>query len=163
MTTVETKANIKEATRTLADRLKAELTVDAATGVGTFAPETFANNLPEGLTMDHVEAVYGYQDQLVAAGALAVGESAIPVLEKAGETSRVTATLSTTGKNYIGYAFDRSRQVPTRNEDGTTGTREKFGSMTVDIVTYGTKNRGQLAQVKNELSEMALAAFGSKK
>ena len=49
MTTVENKANIKEATRTLADRLKAELTVDAATGVGTFAPDTFSKNLPEGL------------------------------------------------------------------------------------------------------------------
>jgi hypothetical protein len=163
-TATETKSKITEATRSLADRLKAEITVDAKTGT-TPTPKTFfKDNLPEGLTMDHVSLYEGYRDTLIKAGGLALGELATPVMAENPELERATLTIPTSdnGKNYIGYAFDRERQVPNRNEDGTTGTKTKYGSLTVDVVTYGTKNRGELANVKSELSEMAMAAFGKK-
>lgn len=165
MSNVETavKSKITEGTRTLAEKLKAEITIDAGTGTTAPLKDVFAANLPEGLTMDHVEAVFDYQDTLIKAGGLALGEAANAVMKDNKDLARVTMTIPTVGKNYLGFAYDRSRQVPTRNEDGTTGTREKFGALTVDVVTYGTKNRGEFAHVKNELSENALAAFGKSK
>jgi len=164
MSTVETtvKSKITETTRSLADKLKAEITVDVTTGTVADQKSFFMDNLPEGVTPELVATYEGYKDTVVKAGGLALGEVSIDAMKANPELNRVTMTIPTVGKSYIGYAFDRSRQVPSRNDDGTTGTREKLGALTVDVVTYGTKNRGEFAAVKNELSEMALMGLSKK-
>lgn len=162
MTVETTKSNLKPETLSLSERLQAEITLDPKTGTTQRPEDIVAKVLPEGLTIDMIERVDSFKAELVTAGAHALGVISNPAMAENADLTRTTLTLPTSGKNYIGFAYDRSRQVPTRNEDGTTGTREKFGVVTADIVSYGTKNRGEFAKVKSELSEMALAAFGKK-
>lgn len=164
MATTETtvKHNIKPEIRATADLLKAEIALDKKSGIATVDAGTYIKLLPPGLTKDIVEAVQAYNTQIVAAGALALGEMAIPVMKKDANLDRATLTIPMTGKDYIGVSFDRSRQVPSRDADNNpNGTKTKFGSTTTEIAMYGTKSRGQLMQVKNLLGELAVAAFGS--
>lgn len=161
MATETTKSNIKPEIVALADKVKALMNMDKKSGIATVADDTYTKLMPEGLTKEIVEQVQTYNSQLVAAGALALGEAAIPVMKKNDAVDRATLTIPMVGKDYIGLSFDRSRQVPSRDADNNpNGTRTKFGSTSAEIVQYGTKSRGQLLNVKNLLGEKAAEAFG---
>jgi hypothetical protein len=81
------------------------------------------------------------------------------------ELERSTLELPTIGKDGFDFTYDRSRQVqtPERNADGsvTAGTKTAFGSLRVGYKTYGTKSRGELLKVKEQLANDAAKVFGS--
>lgn len=160
MSTTATKSAIKPEILELSEKLKAEITLDKKTGVATVSPDTYMKLAPAELTKDVLESVQQFNANMIAASAHAIGTLAVPAMKKDASLDKVTLTIPTVGKDYIGVAFDRSRQVPDRGADGVNGTKTKFGSTSTEFVIYGTKSRGQLLNVKNELSEMAMKAFG---
>ena len=160
MAKTETASNVKLHILELSERLQSEITLDKKTGVGTVAEGTYERLLPGGIDMDTVKKINEHNQAMVAAGTHALGVVSIPVMKKDNDLGRTTLVIPTVGKDYMGFAFDRSREVRAPGSDTPV---TKFGSTTQEIVTYGTKNRGDLAKVKSELAEMALDAFGSKK
>ncbi len=155
------KSTIKPEIQKLADALTKEMTFDKKTGIISVDAGTYVKLMPADLTKDMAEKVQAYNNQLVAAGALAVGTMAIPVMKKDENLDKVTMVVPMIGKDYAGFAFDRSRQVPSRDADNNpNGTKTKFGSTSVEMVAYGTKTRGQLSNVKTLLGELAAEAFG---
>jgi hypothetical protein len=161
--TTETISKILPEVREKAEELKKEIPpASIKAGSVTVDKATYVRLMPANVTEEMVENVQAYNSLLVAAGSLAIGELAIPAMKKDKALDRITLTIPMTGKDYIGVAFDRSRQVPSRDaENNPNGTKTKFGSTSVEIAMYGTKSRGQLLIVKNELAELAKAAFGS--
>lgn len=162
-TKTEKKSSVKIDTVDLSNKLSEAITLDKKSGVATIDPETYVKLLPAGLTKTNVEALRAYDSHILAAGAHALGKLSIPVMKKDANLDKTTLTIPMTGKDYIGISFDRSRQVPSRDENNQpNGTKTKFGAVSAEIVLYGAKTRGQLAAVKSELTEMAAAAFGDK-
>jgi hypothetical protein len=138
------------------------MTLDKKTGKIEIEEGTYVKFLPEGITEEQVKSVQAYNSLMATAAGLAVGNMAIPTMTKDAELNKVTLTLPTVGKDYIGISFDRSRQVPARDDNNQPcGTRTKFGNLSVEHAMYSTKSRGQLLAVKTLLGEQAMASFGS--
>lgn len=157
-----TKSAIKPEIVEMAASISKVMTLDKSTGIATCEEGTYKNLLPEGLTEEIVVAVQDYNGKMAAAASLALGNAAIPAMTKNKDLNKATLTLPTVGKDYIGVNFDRSRQVPARDENNQPcGTKTKFGSTSAEYSMYATGSRGQLLAVKKELAEQALAAFGS--
>ena len=158
---IEAKSGVKPEVRDMAKRVTEIFEIDKKTGATVPTAGAYVQLAPAHLTKQIFEDVQAYNNLFLAAGALALGEAAIPVMKKNADLDKVTLTIPMIGKDYMGFAFDRERQVPSRDADNNpNGTKTKYGSMSVEIVSYGTKTRGQLSQVKAELGELAMAAFG---
>jgi hypothetical protein len=155
-TETATESKVHPRVRSLADTLKAEITVDKKTGTSTPSADYLEKTLPEGLTVDHIKATFDHVQDLVAAGTLALGELSTPVMKKDESLTRTSLVLPLTGKNHIGVVFDRTREVRAPGSDTPV---TKYGSSTQEVVIYGAKNRGELAKVKDELADLAMAAF----
>lgn len=161
---IEAKSSVKPEVRDFAKRVKEIFTIDKKTGETVVTADSYVTLAPAHLTKEILTDVQAYNNLFLAGGALAFGEEAIPVMKKNDGVDQVTLKVPMIGKDYMGFAFDRSRQVPSRDADNNpNGTKTKFGSMSVEIVSYGAKTRGQLSQVKSELGELAMAAFGKSK
>lgn len=158
----KTKAvpDVKPEVLELAGKVKEGLTIDNKTGIITAIPDLYTRLLPETVTKETIEALQAHNTRMVSATTLAVGEIAMPVLKKNKELEEASLKLSMVGKDAMNVTLARSRQVPSRNEDGTTGTQTKYGSVSVSIDEYSTGPRGDFKKVKQFLSEQAMTAFG---
>jgi hypothetical protein len=155
------KSPIKQEITELSEQIAAVMTMDKKTGVCTVPDGIYVKLLPAGITEEIVKDVQTYNSNFATAAALTVGEAAIPVMKKDKELLNASLEIKTVGKDTIGVSFDRSRQVPSRDENNQpNGTKTKFGSTSVEIVSYGAKTRGQLKLVKEMLAEKAFASFG---
>jgi NADPH-dependent glutamate synthase beta subunit-like oxidoreductase len=152
---VEIKKEVVE----MAALIKADLKIDASTGVGVTSAALYEQLLPEGLTMDQVKALQDHNSTVFAAAALAVGESSIPLMKDNKDLEKVTAEILVGHKDKIKINFDRERSFP---DQQTKGTITKMGQVNIGYDMYGTKNRGEVTKVKNFLTEMALEALGGK-
>lgn len=149
--------SIKYQVRELADTIAKEIKIDKATGVATVGEDLYTRTLPEGIDADVITKIQEHNTAFAAAGLLALGEAAIPVMKKNKELAGAELSVPTVGKDSFSFTFDRSRQVP----DGNGGTKESFGTSGVKFNMYGAGSRGEGKKVKAELSEQALASFGS--
>lgn len=119
MTTVNetaVKSTIKQDILDLSASLTKVMTIDSKTGSVTVEPETYVKLLPEGLSKEQVIQVQDYNSRLAAAAAHAVGMLAIPVMKKNKDLDRASMSMGTVGKDTLSVNFDRSRQVPSRDE-----------------------------------------------
>lgn len=140
----------------LSDKIKKAVEVDASTGVITTPKDLYESLLPETLTIEQVKTLQEHNSQVIAASAKAVGELAIPLMAENKELDRVSLEIGVGHKDKINVTFDRSRQVPDRE---TNGTKTKHGIVSADYTMYGAKSRGEMLKVKNELAEAALKAL----
>ena len=131
---------------------------NADADVRQFLPEELNSVLPEGSAVQIKKAFQKYDSSLFIPGALkAVGDSSIDVMKKNAEVNQTSVTIPMIGKDSLNISFQRERQIPNPNGEGTN---TKFGSVSVKFDMYSVGSRGQLLKVKQELSEKATAAFG---
>ena len=157
---VENKGPVlKEETKELAKMIQSELKLE---GEKITCPEDlYTKMLPDGITPEIIKTISKRNANIVAAVGLAVGNIANKAMGKDKKIERVTMEMPTVGKDHIDFNYDRSREVPARDEAGNpAGTRTKFGSLTVNMTNYATKPHGQLNAVKRFLSEQAIESFG---
>lgn len=150
-------SQINENVVALKEKIKAAVTPDASTGVIGSPKELYESLLPEGLTLELKKQFQTHDGQVVAAAAAATGEIGIELMQKNKELDRVSLEIPVGHKDKINIAFDRSRQVPDRE---TNGTKTKYGVLSADYTMYGSKSRGDMLKVKTELAEAALKALG---
>lgn len=104
-----------------------------------------------------LEAEQKYKSSFIAAAGHAFGGKSIDVMKKHNDISQTNMNISTIGKDSLDFVF--KREVPVPNPGGE-GTKVSYGSLQVKANTYSAGNRGQLAKVKQDLSERAQSAFG---
>lgn len=156
----DSKATFKPATRELADKIHKHIHIDPKTGVAD--PEklltVFVDNLPEGLTKEHVEALDSFIPQFAAASYLALGEAAVPVFKKHPKLEApVTATFPTVNKSKFDGVIDRSSQV---RAPGQTETTTKYGTGSMKLDFYGlAAHRGEFKKVRDHLTDLATSAL----
>jgi CRISPR/Cas system CMR subunit Cmr4 (Cas7 group RAMP superfamily) len=151
---------IKQEIVNLAAAIRADIKIDAATGVATVGPDLYERLLPEGLTVDIIKQVKEHDTKIIAAVPLALGEEAIPVMKKNKGLENATLIMPTVGKDTIGATFTRQREATNPAAPGTTMTIH--GAVRVEMTQYANGSRGELAKVKTALREMAWDAFGKK-
>jgi hypothetical protein len=151
---------LKPATEELAARIKKELTFDHKSGVATITKDFYASTLPEGITVNLIEQLQDHNTVIAAAAGLAFGQASETFLKKNKDFPRTEFELPTVRKDGFEFTYDRTRQVPTRNADGTTGTRAAHGMLRVGYRTYGAESVGELKKVKSLLSESAARVLG---
>ena len=66
------------------------------------------------------------------------------------------------GKDTFTYTFDRSTQVPAGapKEGEAAQMKTKYGALNIKADYHATKNVGEMAKVKNDLADKALAGWG---
>lgn len=172
----EVKAvTLKPTTEELTARMKKAIHIDPKTGVGKITDNWYVENLgTEGVSED-LKAKYpgiesdapaimkGFQDfntRVAAAGGLAFGQHAETVMHKHKDLTRCELEIPTIHKDGFEMTYDRERQVPSRNADGTTGTKTAYGMLRVGYRTYGAESVGELKKAKAILSASAAKVFG---
>jgi hypothetical protein len=173
--TTTTDIKFKPTTTELSAEIKKEMKLDPKTGVGSVTEGWYVNNLgravPDdikakypGIENDVVPIIKSVQDHntiVAAAAGLAFGQMSEAVMKDNKEIERTTMDLPTLGKDGFDFTYDRTKQVPDRTADGTVGTKTVHGSLRVGYRTYGTKSRGELLKVKEQLATDAAKVFGS--
>jgi hypothetical protein len=173
--TTTTDIKFKPTTTELSAEIKKEMKLDPKTGVGSVTEGWYVNTLgsavPDdikakypGIENDVVPIIKGVQDHntiVAAAAGLAFGQMSQDAMQANKELERATLELPTIGKDGFDFTYDKTRQVPDRTADGTVGTKTVHGSLRVGYRTYGTKSRGELMKVKEQLAIDAAKVFGS--
>lgn len=108
----------------------------------------YAANLPEGVTVKNIEDLQAYNAMFAAGGAHAISQMGEDYLKKHKDVTRLSADVTTVKKDGFEFTYDRSRTVPSRNEDGTTGTAVQHGAIRVAHRAYAAESVGELKKVK---------------
>lgn len=137
------------------------LTVTGANG--TFAPEAYEKLLEQqGVDKETYIRVQEANAVIYPALAAALGHKGVPVLKENAEVNNIVAVMNAFGKDVISVGLKRSNPYTLRDSDGkVTGTGTSYGVLTVDHKIYGTKTRGQMAQVKGMIGELATASLST--
>lgn len=88
--------DIKPATRTLADSMKAAMTM-GENGIAVTAPDWYETNLPEGLTIDLRKQFQNHDSAVMAAQAVALGEIGLPVMKENSTLTQISTSLAVGG------------------------------------------------------------------
>ena len=143
-----------------AEHVKKATKIDSKTGSAPPVEGVFIDNLPANLTKELIEEYEEYKTVAAAGTTLALGELSIPIMKKNKELERTNIILPTTGKNTLSVEFTKSRQVPFKNADGTSGLRPSYGSTHTQYNEYSDKSVGDLSKVKKILSAKADMELG---
>ena len=167
----ETKpAEINDSIRALAEKIKAGISIDKTTGLGTETGtpgKLFRTNLPKGITVDSVKEVNDYTSDFVAAVTLAAGEMSIDALKENSKLDKCKTKVKTMNRNVIETSVARGRG----SKDYKHGEqiKDENGNVTdtipVDVIKAGfvkttyrasfDKNNGDLKKVRSLISLMA--------
>lgn len=154
---------IKSEIQEMADVFTKALTVDNKAGTIVIEKDAYKKSLPEGLTVETVEQVRAHDAVVASAATLAVGTAANKIMKANEEIGKIAFAMPMTGRDKLKIGYDRERQVPNFTDGEPDGTRAKYGVATVGFDFVGTKTRGQMAAVKDLLSNQAMASFGNTK
>lgn len=111
----------------------------------------FEDNLPEGLTKDHVEGVHNYVTDFVAAGQLAIGEHVLDAMSKNKDIKEATGTIKMGVLGDATFSFDRDKTVtPPKGEPFV----QKLASRT-NVRFKSGENGPLLKSAREQLREMA--------
>ncbi len=147
-------SELKAATKELAEKLHNELKFDKETK--TIPDNSFyEKHLPEGLTMEVVEKVDGYNTTFIAASAHAVGKVAIEHMAKEKSLDQVSAEFQMGKKNTISHVVHRERSFTNPADPSKPIT--KMGDVSSVYTVHAGRNQGELKKVRNELHELAMS------
>lgn len=118
-------------------------------------PADFAEKLlPEGLTMETVEAVQDLTGEVVSGLGLALGNLGIKAFKKDPKLEQVSASFKF-GKDVHNATFQRVREVPINRPGEERKTAPKYGVLSNSVTVHGAGNKGNLRKVRQHLSAEA--------
>jgi hypothetical protein len=154
------ESKLKERVLTLAAQIESSIKLDKATGIGTSEGDVYGSNLPEGITMETVKTVNGYDADYVAAGTYAFGKLSVEAMKKSKGLEKTSVELDM-GVNKMTVAFDRTKEYTNSlAKEGEPNKITKFGVATTTFEVRGGKNSGELKKARQELNSLAQEAFG---
>lgn len=148
---------LKPEVTALAEKLKAGITLDSTTGIGSAKEDLYDSNLPETLTPAIVKEVSDFNTTFVAAGAFAFGSLAVEAMAGNKNLERATVEIGMGGKDNLNLSIDRSKTFNNHLAGG--GETVKFGIVTPGYEVVAGKNAGQLKKARLLVGELAAAAL----
>ncbi len=145
-------SELKEKTVELAQQIKGEVKYDKDNRT-IIDDNTYERHLPEGLSMNVIESVDGYNALYIAATAKASGEIAIEHMAKEPTLQTVTAQFQMGKKNEVSHVINREATYtnPTNPKEPIV----KHGDISSKFSVYAGLNRGDLKKVRSHLQELA--------
>ena len=139
--TTENTTPVTEAQRTLADVIKANLSIEKDTGTGTVSKDAWKNILAAtDVSESEYLKVNAFLKDLVPAGSLAWAETALPAFEANKDLETASVKIKLAGGDSIKLAVDRRVEFPVPGKPDEP-----------KIVRYGASTaKLQLAAVKNQ-------------
>lgn len=166
----EQKSKINAQVQSLTEIWEKAIEVTETNGkwAATAAEDTFANNLPEGQTIEQYKAMGEHIDNTVSAVANAYGRIATKAVAEGKcveADGRRTLDLEAVlwGKNRLNVAYTAEKTNVTKNPRNPEEiiTTVKHGDMRVQLEMNADANRGQLKAVKQEINDLAAEAFAA--
>ena len=152
------KKTLNDEILALSSKIRDSVTTDSIGTVKETNPgEVYEKNLPTGITMDTVKDLGDYNSSFIAAGCYAIGEIAIEAMTKDSKIDQVTGDIRMGVKDSAEYTVSRVKNHVDQFHGGKE--IEKYGHVAVSYEVKAGKNSGQLKLARQQLSEMALAAF----
>ena len=138
----------------IAQELKQDFVRDANDNQTFVVSDTncYANNLPEGITMETVEKIEDYNAEFIQASTKAFGELAIEALLNDPEAYDVVANIQMPGNNVLKATFDGLVEY---------NGKPKYGLMHLYEHNHSLDN-SDLKEVQSELSKLALEKLEGK-
>ena len=163
-TATETKKPaIKEEVTSLADRIKASLELDTASGLVAEKEgvSVYTDAATEaGLTQEAIGAVKKFETTVCAATTLAVGQIGVEAMKKHSDLGTVQGTI----KMYGDETFTAGIHRETTSRNPKTGEASQVHGQTfTSFAVTSSANKGQMAKVRSSLKEMAAEALGKGK
>lgn len=163
--TTEHKTEVKEHKKTeikaeilaMSDIIHKSLTVNKKEGSVTAADDIYEKTLPEGLTMDTVNAVGDHLKTFVPAAAHAFGKSAFEAMKAHKGTERVLTDIHLGKNDKLSLASDR--KSVTHPPGDATKEIVTYNRVTVSLDLRAGKSGSQLKAVRSEMNELAMAAL----
>lgn len=132
-------------------------TLDLEKETGVVSADTYEKLLlAAGSSLEQATIIDGVHKNLYPGLAHAVGVMSVPAMADKPELKKIVVEMPLLGKDKVVVSFDRER---TYADAGNNGTITKPGQVLVQHNVYGTKNRGEVAKVKNFLSQLALESL----
>ncbi len=131
-----------------------------ATAFAVIDPVFYASTLPEGITVKMIEDLQAHNALFAAGSARALSLTGEPYMKKHGEVTRIQFDIPTVKKDGFELTYDRSRTVPSRNEDGSMGSATQYGAIRVAHRAYAAESVGELKKVKQLSVASAAKAYG---
>ena len=162
----EKKSKISDEIRRIAGVVEQEAKLEEVSGRKTFVSDTaFEKTLPEGHTIKQYEDCFDHVDNFVAGSNLAFGKLAGDAIAR-GEFNQdedlktLNMHIPIWNKNFIESCYTdvitRTNVNPQNKDEKITTT--KHGEIRTAVKLNATQNRGQLKQVRSEISELAAEA-----
>lgn len=159
---MSTPAPVQQETLDLAEKFGEELKYDRATKAVSGLDKAYVKGLPPSLSEETVREVHRYNNLVIAALPLALGKKVIPHMKSDQGVTSVTAKMPTIGRDNLEVTIEREKQVRVPQPAGAPEvTKTVYGAVTAKYNMFGNRNAGELAKVKKELADQAMAAFGS--
>lgn len=156
----EMKMEIKPVIAELSKAIQKSITIDAKAAVPvTVSPTVYADNMPEGMTLDSVGAVREYDTNFVAATAHALGTMGVTAMAKDKALTSLEAEFNMGHKgNNVTHSLDRKKvTIDQLHNKGAEIT--KFGTMSTTVEFAAGKNAGQLKAARKAVSDMAMESL----
>ena len=148
---------LSQETLDLAEQIKAGIEIDSATGTATKVDNVYEASLPEGVTIDQVNAIGKHRTRFTAASAKAVGELAQAAMVANNKLESVEVAIPM-GK-YDTLNLKSSREKEIRNV-ATGETSVSYGHLSTPVIkSRSVNNSGELAMIRKALSEAGAASL----
>lgn len=156
-TVVETKTkSVDESVLALSAKIEEGVKLDKKLGTGEQTSELFDENLPEGLTTEHVKSLTNYSTTFVAAGTHAFGKLAVEAMKGNKTLKEANISIRMAGKDTLDINVLRSKEYSNplvKDSEPVT----KYGVVTAKYEVHAGANRAQLKVVRNTIAELAMA------
>lgn len=156
-TEVKPAATLKEDVLALSKTIEKSMGIDKKTGIVTTETDIYEKTLPEGLTLDVVNAVESHNGKFIAASAHAIGNIAISAMKSNKDLETAETVVKMAGKNSLGLNVDRTRTYP--NPQDKDKPIVKHGVVTVNYDIVADHNSGQLKAARSIIGDLAAAAL----
>lgn len=148
-------SEIKTEVVALAETLKGNIT-HAENGVLKVEADAFEKTLPEGLTMETVDAVYKHIGNVAPAFVLAAGEVSETVLKENKDLKNTSAQLKVGKHVDIDMTYDREIE---RRKSVSDPTMIKVQGATSVKINTRVRKSAEMSRVRASLSERAAGLF----
>ncbi len=156
--TTENKPAITEAQRTLADVIKANLTIDTDTGVPTPSKDTWKQILAAtDVTESEYLKVNGMLKDLVPAGSLALAEVSLPAFEANKDLETVSVKIKLAGGDSLKLGIDRRVEFPVPGKPDEPKI-VRYGAAVAKLQLSATKNQA-LSNAHAHINDLFAAAL----
>ena len=128
----------------------------------TLDEQFYFDNLPEGITKEHVEKVHNYDADFFAASGHAFGMKSIELMKadkNLEQTSFTTAVVKDTIKGTMNREWEKMTGAPKEGEP--VEKVKAYGQLTMGWHKKGTKgSQGAMKKVRDDIGHWATEAFG---